>query len=292
MRPSAELAFDVASGLSLGCRDRQEDAVAADFPVGTGRGFAVLADGMGGHAAGDVASHIVVSEMFSEIGMLIRDPESFEKNIQRLLHTTLADVNSCIGLYSQQNPDISIMGATLLAPILFGERLYWISVGDSPLFLFRDGELTRLNEDHSMAAQIDLMNSQGMIGDDEANNHPDRNCLTSVLLGRDVPKIDCTGNPVRLCPGDVVIAASDGLQFLSEARISEILASQKDRRSVEINAALLAEIETLGDPHQDNVSLCVIRPLSRISAGSPEPAPSPHELARTRTARGPAGPRR
>ena len=67
MRQSPETRFDVASVLSVGQRDHQEDALASDFPIGADWGFVVLRDGMGGHAAGDVASKIVVTEVFSEL---------------------------------------------------------------------------------------------------------------------------------------------------------------------------------------------------------------------------------
>ncbi|MEO3416667.1 protein phosphatase 2C domain-containing protein [Roseovarius sp. CAU 1744] len=254
-----ELNYDAASALSLGRRERQEDSVAADFPVGAGHGFAVLADGMGGHAAGDIASQIAVTEMFSELKMLISDPEQLEENFDADLRNALRGVNACINHYAKQEANDSVMGSTLVAPVLFGDRLYWISVGDSPLFLFRDGKLLRLNEDHSMAPEIDRMHSQGLIDGDDAENHPDRQCLTSVLIGKEIPKIDCTTEPVGLQQGDIVIAASDGIQFLTEAQIEEVLATRGERPSVEISAALLREIKALDDPDQDNVSLCVIK---------------------------------
>ena len=70
------------------------------------------------------------------------------------------------------------MGATLIALIFHRDRLHWISVGDSPLWLWRDGTLTRLNEDHSLAPQIDWMVEQGQMAPSRPR-HPDRNCLTS-----------------------------------------------------------------------------------------------------------------
>lgn len=251
--------YDAASALSQGRRDRQEDAVAVDFPVGAPHGFAVLADGMGGHAAGDVASQIVVTEMFSELKMLISDPKTMEKNIRDKLCAAIQDTNMCIEHMANSSPDVSVMGATALVPVIFGERLYWVSVGDSPLFLYREGKLDRLNEDHSMAPQIDEMQTKGLINLDEARNHPDRSALTSVLAGTEIPKIDCSGAPVSLQSGDIVIAASDGLEYLSPERIEDVLAAYQTRPSTEISAALLREIEALDDPDQDNVSLCLIK---------------------------------
>ena len=75
---SREPRYDVASGISQGARDYQEDAITADFPVGAEAGFVVLADGMGGHAAGDVASKIVLTEVFSELKFHFADVTAFE----------------------------------------------------------------------------------------------------------------------------------------------------------------------------------------------------------------------
>ena len=282
---SNKVHFDASTALSQGRRDRQEDAVALDFPVGAEHGFAVLADGMGGHSAGDVASQIVVTELFSEIKMLISDPQGLEDNVKTKLQTALNDANMCIEHVAKSDPDVSVMGATALAPLIFGQRLYWISVGDSPLYLFRSGVLTRLNEDHSMAPQIDDMLSQGLINSEEALAHPDRSCLTSVLIGNDIPKVDCSGRPTKLEPGDIVVAASDGLEFLSEEQIVEILSVYQTRPSAEINAAPLREIECLDDPDQDNISLCLIKVIGDTAAKvlRPEPLPEIANLTQTHT---------
>ena len=100
----ADLCFDVATGLSLGRRERQEDSVIADFSVGAPFGFAVLSDGMGGHACGDVASGIIVTEVFSELKMQ-RDPaEHVERRVGPLLRDAVAGANECIALFAEQNP--------------------------------------------------------------------------------------------------------------------------------------------------------------------------------------------
>jgi len=242
-----------------GGRDREEDAVAVDFPVGASNGFAVLADGMGGHEAGDVASRIVVTEIFSELKLQTLEPNVLERDIQQTLCNATRDANLCLDHVSRQSLHQSLMGSTLLVPVLFEDRLYWISVGDSPLFLFRDGALVRLNETHSMAAQIDLMHEQGKIDADEAANHPDRQCLTSVLAGHDIAQIDCPDRPLQLREDDIVVAASDGLEFLSDAQIADVLRANITQQSAEISAALLREIARIDDEDQDNVSLCVIK---------------------------------
>lgn len=261
MPSSTDLEFDVASAVSLGQRDCQEDAIICDFPLGSDLGFAVLADGMGGHAAGDIASKIVVTEVFSELKLQSGDTPGMEKDITEVLQGAAIAANACIGAHVSSEPGTEGMGATLVAPVLMQNRLYWISVGDSPLLLFRDGTLSQLNEDHSMAPQIDYLVRTGLMKPEKAVNHPDRNCLTSVLAGHQISRIDCPSTPVNLQEGDIVIAASDGLQFLENPQISDILARNHAATSADISAELLRCLEELDDPDQDNVSFCVIRAL-------------------------------
>jgi protein phosphatase len=151
------------------------------------------------------------------------------------------------------------MGATVVALVLDGVSLYWISVGDSPLYLYRDGELRQLNEDHSLAPQIDYLVRNGMMDPEVGRTHPDRHCLTSVLIGGDIERIDCVEAPLALVPGDVLLVASDGLQSLDDDRIAGILGDLGDAPSNEIADALMAAVDECGDPDQDNVSLSVIR---------------------------------
>lgn len=137
--------------------------------------------------------------------------------------------------------------------------LYWISVGDSPLYLFDGEDLHQINEDHSMAPQIDLMAKAGMIDEETARNHPDRNCLTSVLMGAQIPKIDCRESPVNLAPGHILIVSSDGLQFLTNDQIKKVVAEHKKDSSERLASALMSMVQKLDDPDQDNISFAVIK---------------------------------
>jgi protein phosphatase len=255
----SKLTYDVATALAQGRRDNQEDAVIADFPLDGDIGFAVLADGMGGHAAGDVASKIVVTEVFSELKLQSGEAGRFEANMPAILAQAASVANECVRLHAQHNPGSHGMGATLVAPVLLGDKMFWVSVGDSPLYLFRDGELMQLNEDHSLAGQIDLLVRKGLMDQQTAENHPDRHCLTSVLIGDEIARIDCPKKPLTLRPGDIVVVASDGLQFLENSEIEGLIQEKADDSSAEIGRSLISALEALDDPHQDNVSICVIK---------------------------------
>jgi PPM family protein phosphatase len=256
---SREPRYDVASGISQGARDYQEDAITSDFPVGAESGFVVLADGMGGHAAGDVASKIVLTEVFSELKFHFADVSAFEARAPEILRSVANLANETLREHTRSHPETDGMGATLVVPALVENRLWWISIGDSPLFLFRAGKLSQLNEDHSMAPQIDFMVRSGLMDPQVAANHPDRNCLISVLMGTRIPKIDCPVKPFELKQGDIVVCASDGLQFLTNAQIEKVLAKYRKYRSTEIAERLLDELHRLNDPDQDNISFTVIK---------------------------------
>ncbi|HLQ19203.1 MAG TPA: protein phosphatase 2C domain-containing protein [Tabrizicola sp.] len=256
---SREPRYDVASGISQGARDYQEDAITADFPVGAEAGFVVLADGMGGHAAGDVASKIVLTEVFSELKFHFADVAAFEARASEILRSVADLANETLRQHTRTHPETDGMGATLVVPALVENRLWWISIGDSPLFLFRNGKLTQLNEDHSMAPQIDFMVKSGLMDPQVAANHPDRNCLISVLMGTRIPKIDCPTRPYELKQGDIVVCSSDGLQFLTNAQIEKVLNKYRKTRSTEIAERLLDELTKLDDPDQDNISFTVIK---------------------------------
>ena len=158
------------------------------------------------------------------------------------------------------------MGGTVLATIALDGMLYWISVGDSPLYLFRDGRLTRLNADHSLAPQIDLMVSRGMMDAETGANHPQRNCLTSAIIGEAIPEIDCPDAPFELMSGDLVVAASDGLQFIGDSEIEAILRHRHRAPCAQVVNALMAGVDAAQDPEQDNISVVVMKAVAECDA--------------------------
>lgn len=256
MTKARQLEFDVASALALGTRSRQEDALAVAFPDRSDLGFAVVSDGMGGHSAGDVASRTIVAEIFADltIGNVGACPD-----VPLLLRDAVTNANESLRACVRARPDQTGMGGTVVATMVAGDRLHWVSVGDSMLYLFRNETLSRLNDDHSMAPQLDLMVSRGMITPAEARSHPQRHALTSALWGAEIAEIDCPDTPLRLQPDDVIILASDGLQFLPDPIIEALLLRARRDSSRDIIRDLIDAVETLDDPEQDNTSIIVIR---------------------------------
>lgn len=252
--------YDVASAISQGRRDYQEDALVTDFSVSEDHGMIVLADGMGGHAAGDVASKLVVTEVY---GALKLKSGHFALDDGAGIPSTMMDAavraNNSVREHVTENPETKGMGATLVSLVLLDRRLFWNSIGDSPLFNFRAGKLIQLNEDHSMAPQIDLMAKSGLMDPEVARMHPDRNCLTSVIYGEAVTKVDCPKTPYSLEKGDILVVSSDGLQYLDEKSIERLLQRHRRKSAAELSSILLAAVEDLKDPDQDNISICVVK---------------------------------
>jgi serine/threonine protein phosphatase PrpC len=203
------------------------------------------------------------------------DVTSFEARAPEILRSVAELANETLRQHTRSHPETDGMGATLVVPALVENRLWWISIGDSPLFLFRNGRLSQLNEDHSMAPQIDFMVKSGLMDPQVAANHPDRNCLISVLMGTRIPKIDCPTKPFELKAGDIVVCSSDGLQFLSNAQIEKVIAKYRKSRSTEIAERLLDELTRLDDPDQDNISFTVIKVNDASTRAQEDRPPGP-----------------
>jgi PPM family protein phosphatase len=286
---SPEPRFDVASAVSQGGRDYQEDAIVTDFPFGADSGLVVLADGMGGHAAGDVASKIVVTEVFSTLKFYSANFADQEHAIPQFLTTAAVNANEIVRQHVSDNPETRGMGSTLVSVVLVENRMFWMSIGDSPLYHFRNGKLAQLNEDHSMAPQIDFMVQSGLLDPEIGRNHPDRNCLTSVILGDRVARSDCPQQPFVLDVGDIVVVSSDGLQFLENAQIEKLLHRYRRKTAAEIAGYLLDAIHALGDPDQDNCAFSVIKlnhnkPVIRALRAKPAGLVDPASTKTTRVA--------
>ena len=218
-------------GQHQGARPYQEDSWALKT-LGDGSLLAVVADGMGGHAGGAVASRIVV--------------ETFVHSLEQGggLADGLKDANSAVRRGAAGKPELAGMGATVVAAQVRGDEVRWISVGDSPFFLVSLGRIERLNADHSMVPQIEAMVKRGMLTAEEAERHPARHTLREAVMGEKLNLIDRGSR--KLERDARLLLCSDGVQTLGEAAIAAIAA-----RPVQalIDAVLAAAAE-----HQDNVT--------------------------------------
>ncbi|SMR82326.1 protein phosphatase [Aliiroseovarius halocynthiae] len=258
----ANPAYDIALVADQGKRDTQEDAIAARFFDDLDAGYVVVADGMGGHDAGDVASALVKTTWQSELDGILEGGDCKDGHVVEQLNQVVLRANDAVANYLDENGSELRMGSTLLGVLLRGKRLNWVSVGDSPLYLCRNGFMMRINEDHSMAPMIDAQISDGTLSEEEARTHPDRNQLTSVIMGAPVPKLDCPETAVELAKGDVLLAASDGLQYLEDDQIQSLAISYRDQPARDLAVALVQALRAKAHPDQDNTTIAVIKPLN------------------------------
>ena len=200
----------------VGCvRDLNEDAV-GHWPHEDGLLFAV-ADGLGGHAAGEVASALALEALAREMD---RAPGSWP--VGKRLRRSVQEVN--LELYNKQLavPELRGMGTTLTATAIVGSALVAAHVGDCRLFLLRDGELTQLTKDHSWVWE---QMQYGRLSVDAARVHPRRHVLTRSLGRELIVGIDVLTIDVR--PGDVVVQCSDGVHVpIREAEMTKLVSEQ------------------------------------------------------------------
>jgi serine/threonine protein phosphatase PrpC len=256
----AQPAYDIALILDQGQRESQEDAIAARMFDAADAGYVVIADGMGGHAAGEVASELVVAAWRESLDaeLEVTAPPS-EAAVVDALPLAAMQANAAIAAHCEDKGGEINMGSTLLGLLLLGQHAYWISIGDSPLYLFRDGVLRQINEDHSMAPMIDAQVADGKLTEAEAQAHPDRNQLTSVIMGGAIPKVDCPETSLELTASDVLILGSDGLQYLSDAELQAVVRDNAHAWAQDIADALWQALRAKGDPDQDNASIGVVK---------------------------------
>ena len=264
--PAAMSRWPVACRQWQGARPYQEDdydlLLLADEPGGEGGAPAllmVLADGMGGEVGGATASHGAV--------------QAFIHHFPETRGAIGARLNECLdaanhGLHAQvtADPGLDGMGCTVVAALYDGRSLAWLSVGDSPMWLFTGGRLTRLNADHSMAPVLDRLAEIGELSPEEARGDGKRNMLRSAVMGAKVELVDCAQRSCRLGPGDYLLLASDGLQTLADHDLEQWLHVADG--GVEAAAdALLSAVQAAAGPGQDNVTFLLL-------AGAADPATS------------------
>ncbi len=205
-----------AGATDVGCRrERNED----DLVVEPQAGLLAVADGMGGHAAGEVASHVAVTtlrELLVEATAPAIPPRerlraAVEMANRRILHEIASD------------PTRSGMGTTVVAALVTPIEVALAHVGDSRAYLLQNGRLERLTSDHSwVQEQVDM----GILTSEQARGHPYRNVVTRALGSRSEIEVAVRAIPVQ--PGDLLLLCSDGLSsMVDDARIGTILSESQ-----------------------------------------------------------------
>jgi PPM family protein phosphatase len=247
------LHYEAAIASSQGGRRYQEDAAALwPGPSTPAPLLAVLADGMGGHAGGATASRLVCETFIA--GCRAPDVE-----MSAQLMAALEAANTAIGRAAAATPALSGMGSTLIGTVFGTDGVEWVSVGDSPLYLYRRAEIALLNEDHSLAPALDQLALEGRMTVEAARNDPRRHMLRSAVTGEDLDLVDLSRKPLVLEPGDYVILASDGIHALDEGEIARVITGYGADGSKAVADALIRAVLDAKEPHQDNVTVVAVR---------------------------------
>ncbi len=204
-------------------RDHNEDAFAIDERTG----LAVVADGMGGHAAGEVASAMVVAEVWRQLDEINRrvtvygesEDERARGDLLAFLPALMQRANEIIHQESLRDPDKAGMGTTAVLFVPAGSDAFVCHVGDSRLYLLRSEQLYQVTEDHSLVMQL---YKSGEITLEEAAVHPRKNVLMKALGV--VPTVEADVNFLDIYPGDEFLLCSDGLSdMLTDDEIARLM---------------------------------------------------------------------
>ncbi|MGB3258476.1 MAG: protein phosphatase 2C domain-containing protein [Ornithinimicrobium sp.] len=208
---SIALRYAARSHIGLGTKSRNEDSAYA------GPELLVLCDGMGGHAAGDVASSLVVGELVHLDG----DAPGADDMLD-VLKDRISAANDRLAEVGHETVDASGMGTTCIAMLRSGSKLAVANIGDSRAYLRRGTRVTQITRDHSFVQQL---LDEGRITQEEAVHHPQRSLVTRVLTGRDEDHPDLTVRELRA--GDRLLLCSDGVtDYVAEDTVADILRAE------------------------------------------------------------------
>lgn len=184
----------------------------SETPVGNLPNVFIVADGMGGHNAGDYASRLAVETVVEEIST------SFEKNPVKILDNAIGRANEMLRKRAREDRALSGMGTTIVAATCIGRYLEVANVGDSRLYVISD-EIRQITQDHSLVEEMVRM---GGLDKETARNHPDKNIITRAVGARRDVEVDFFD--VELQTGDMVLLCSDGLtNMVDDEMICRIL---------------------------------------------------------------------
>jgi PPM family protein phosphatase len=245
-------------------RSHNEDSIAADATSG----FVILADGMGGYNAGEVASGIATAMLGTSLKQILDgtepgriEPESGETLAVKILRDQIAGANASIYQAAKSQPQYAGMGTTLVIGLFYDTQLSVAHIGDSRLYRLRQDEFKQITRDHSLLQeQID----SGMITEEMARFSQNKNLVTRAL-GID-PEVEPEIHTYEVEVGDIYLLCSDGLSDMVEDDEIQLTLS-----SLQANLPLASQqlVQMANDNGgRDNVSVILVRIMRRFPAGT------------------------
>ena len=265
--------YRIAAHTDVGrVRELNQDAYLTDDPL------IALADGMGGHRAGDVAAALALE-------VLAGYKDRFASEGPASMPDAFREANRAIHTRGVEDANLEGMGTTLTAAWIAGDTVHLAHVGDSRAYLLRGGMLSRLTEDDTLVARLER---EGQIEPGEAHRHPQRNVLIQAIGSED--DVTVARSEIQLMPGDRLLLTSDGLHDYIEGDdvIKDILLAQADVDEA-CQALVQAGLDAGGD---DNITVVLLEVAGdRAVSDTTPPAGIPVATAPSKTRRRPAIPR-
>ncbi len=231
-------------------RTNNEDSVSLDAATS----LAVLADGMGGYNAGEVASNMATSFMAAEFGrwLLEAGASATDNEVRRAMDICVDNANRAIFNAANANPQYAGMGTTLVVTVFRDSRLLVGHVGDSRAYRLRNGRLSQLTRDHSLLQeQLDA----GLITAEQASFSANKNLVTRAVGVEDTVLLETNLHETQ--PGDIILLCSDGLSdMLSDDTIAQTLLAQQDHLESAGRALVDSANEAGG---KDNIAVVLAR---------------------------------
>jgi len=230
-------------------RDINQDVIySSELPVGNLSNLFMIADGMGGHKAGDYASRYAINTI---VDFARQSPE---KNVEHILQGSISGANTDIYQLAGSNEAMQGMGTTLVAACICGSDMKVANVGDSRLYLIRQKMIRQITRDHSLVEEMVRM---GELDRESARNHPNKNIITRAVGV--TASVTADFFDIELQPGDTILLCSDGLSnMLEDEEIRMIMSAQRD--ILEKAEALIRAANNNGG--RDNISVIIIEPFA------------------------------
>ena len=226
----------------------QDYVFVSEGPVGNLPNLFTVADGMGGHNAGDYASSHAVRILVDEIR------EDADYNPVKVIRHAIETANTEIRNRAQEDENLRGMGTTMVVATIVDQYAYVANVGDSRLYVIQDG-IHQITRDHSLVQEMVRM---GEITAEEARNHPDKNIITRALGAEKTVDVDFFD--MRLEPGSTILMCSDGLSNMVEDKKMEEIILNSDEDITWKGNTLIQEANNNGG--KDNIAIILIEPFT------------------------------
>lgn len=226
----------------------QDYVYTSEMPVGNLKNLFLVADGMGGHNAGDYASRYTIETIVDEIS------KSSEESQITVLENAIKSANELIRKKAQEEAELNGMGTTVVAATIDGDKLCVANVGDSRLYIINNREIRQITRDHSLVEEMIRM---GGLKRELARTHPDKNIITRAIGAQDDVEVDFFD--VNLNKDDVILMCSDGLSnMIEDEEIRMIMQGQRD--IVEKAESLVKAANNNGG--KDNIAVVLVEPFA------------------------------